>query len=103
MHVVFGIRVSVVVPVVSRPPEGPALSRRGAEHREGELGGARRVERPVREVAVVEARDREIVVICRSGNRSERARLLMDDLGFGEVYDVEGGIVAWESAGLPLA
>lgn len=46
-------------------------------------------------------RGRQYVLYCRSGNRSERARLLMEDLGFAEVYDVDGGIVAWTDAGLP--
>ena len=43
------------------------------------------------------------VVICRSGNRSSQAVALMRDLGFGDVTDVDGGIVAWTAAGLPLA
>lgn len=42
------------------------------------------------------------VVICRSGNRSSQAVALMRDLGFGDVTDVDGGIVAWNAAGLPL-
>ena len=43
------------------------------------------------------------VVICRSGNRSSQAVALMRDLGFGDVTDVDGGILAWNAAGLPLA
>jgi rhodanese-related sulfurtransferase len=42
------------------------------------------------------------VLYCRSGNRSEEARNLMDELGFEEVYDVAGGIVGWAEAGLPV-
>jgi rhodanese-related sulfurtransferase len=43
------------------------------------------------------------VVICRSGNRSSQAVALMRDLRFGDVTDVDGGILAWNAAGLPLA
>lgn len=43
------------------------------------------------------------VVICRSGNRSSQAVALMRDLGFSDVTDVDGGILAWNAAGLPLA
>lgn len=47
-------------------------------------------------------RDLQYVLYCRSGNRSERARRLMTELGFREVHDIEGGIVAWIDAGLPV-
>jgi rhodanese-related sulfurtransferase len=42
------------------------------------------------------------VLYCRSGNRSEDANRIMRDLGFAEVYEVDGGIVAWNGAGLPV-
>ncbi len=41
------------------------------------------------------------VVYCRSGNRSGKATALMTQKGFTTVADVDGGIVAWEAAGLP--
>ena len=41
------------------------------------------------------------VVYCRSGNCSGQATELMADRGFAGVTDVDGGIVAWEGAGLP--
>ena len=44
----------------------------------------------------------EYVVYCRSGNRSSQATALMADVGFADVNDVDGGIVAWEAAGLPV-
>lgn len=42
------------------------------------------------------------LVYCRSGNRSGQTRQLMKDLGFADVADVDGGIVAWTDAGLPV-
>ena len=36
---------------------------------------------------------------CRSGNRSGTATKQLADLGFTDVYDVEGGVVAWQAAG----
>lgn len=45
--------------------------------------------------------DGEYVVYCRSGNRSAGARDVMTEQGFTDVVDVDGGIVAWEQAGLP--
>lgn len=43
------------------------------------------------------------VVYCRSGNRSGQATALMAEQGFSAVHDVDGGVLAWEAAGLPLA
>lgn len=42
------------------------------------------------------------VLYCRSGNRSSGARAIMADLGFRSVEDVDGGIVGWQEAGLPV-
>lgn len=40
------------------------------------------------------------LIYCRSGNRSGQTRALMEDLGFTDVADVDGGILAWSDAGL---
>ena len=42
------------------------------------------------------------VLYCRSGNRSGQALAMMDALGFTEVDDVEGGVINWQTSGLPL-
>ena len=47
-------------------------------------------------------RDVPYVLYCRSGSRSEQARQLMEDLGFASVEDIDGGIVGWQEAGLPV-
>jgi rhodanese-related sulfurtransferase len=47
-------------------------------------------------------RDTTYVVYCRSGHRSGQATALMAAKGFTAVNDVDGGIIAWEAAGLPV-
>ena len=42
------------------------------------------------------------LLYCRSGNRSGQTTAIMEQLGFVDVADVDGGIVAWGDAGLPL-
>jgi rhodanese-related sulfurtransferase len=39
------------------------------------------------------------LVYCRSANRSGQAMPTFNDLGFTDVYDMQGGIVAWLNAG----
>ena len=41
----------------------------------------------------------EIMVYCRSGVRSSRAMKILADNGFSKVYNMLGGIEAWEQAG----
>jgi rhodanese-related sulfurtransferase len=43
-----------------------------------------------------------VAVICRSGNRSELATMMLQARGF-EAYNVEGGMEAWASEGLPFS
>jgi rhodanese-related sulfurtransferase len=42
------------------------------------------------------------LLYCRSGNRSGQTMNIMRELGFSEVWDVDGGIISWNEAGLPL-
>ncbi len=41
------------------------------------------------------------LIYCRSGNRSGQAAAMMEDLGFRDVSNVDGGILAWMDQGLP--
>ncbi|WP_211097257.1 rhodanese-like domain-containing protein [Herbaspirillum sp. ST 5-3] len=43
-----------------------------------------------------------IAVICRSGRRSAQAARMLSETGFTEVFDVQGGMNAWERAALPI-
>jgi rhodanese-related sulfurtransferase len=38
---------------------------------------------------------RETVVICRSGGRSMQVAQFLESQGFGSVYNLAGGILAW--------
>jgi phage shock protein E len=41
-------------------------------------------------------------VYCRSGNRSGQAVKVMQDAGFTSVFNMNGGVIDWANAGLPL-
>jgi phage shock protein E len=41
-------------------------------------------------------------VYCRSGNRSGQAVKVMSEAGFSKLYNLDGGVIDWASAGLPL-
>ncbi|MEI7972949.1 MAG: rhodanese-like domain-containing protein [Bdellovibrio sp.] len=47
-------------------------------------------------------RDRRIVFICRSGGRSARACALAMENNFREVYNMQGGMLAWNQLGFEV-
>lgn len=47
-------------------------------------------------------RDREIVVVCRSGNRSQQARDILLNAGFEQVSSMAGGLNEWRASGYPI-
>jgi rhodanese-related sulfurtransferase len=47
-------------------------------------------------------RDRDVVVICRSGNRSQVGRDTLLDAGFTRVTSVDGGMNDWRDTGYPV-
>ena len=46
---------------------------------------------------------RRTIVYCRSGHRAALAGATLKTLGYENVANLEGGITAWQEAGLPVA
>jgi rhodanese-related sulfurtransferase len=46
-------------------------------------------------------RDRKLLLMCRTGGRSQNATRFLNQQGFEDAANVSGGIVAWHNAGLP--
>ncbi len=44
-------------------------------------------------------RDQPVVVMCRSGNRSQEGRDILKAAGFENVTSMSGGIIQWSAAG----
>ena len=46
-------------------------------------------------------KDKEVVVVCRSGNRSQPGRDILKNAGFSQVTSMTGGLKEWKAANLP--
>ena len=71
--------------------------RQPKEYEQGHLAGALLM--PVKEVTTRSSeldRDKPVLVYCHSGVRSKAASQLLLAEGFREVYNMSGGIVAWQ-------
>lgn len=77
-----------------------------AEFAEGHIPGAVLIPHDQLEgqLATLEsARDREIVLYCRSGRRSLLAENVLREHGFTRLRQLDGSWQAWDAAGLPHA
>ena len=60
---------------------------------------------PVQELATRLAevpKDRDVVVYCHSGARAARAATLLLEKGYTRVNEMQGSMMAWEAAALPI-
>jgi thioredoxin 1 len=46
--------------------------------------------------------EKSVFVYCAIGVRSHDAAVMLQEMGFKEVYDLKGGIINWKLAGLPV-
>lgn len=77
-----------------------------AEFADGHIPGALLIPHDQLEQRLVEldgAREREIVLYCRSGRRSLLAENVLREHGFSRLRQLDGSWQAWDAAGLPRA
>ncbi len=48
-------------------------------------------------------KDRQVVVVCRTGHRSAQGRDILKQAGFTNVTSMAGGVTEWQAQGLPIA
>ncbi len=46
--------------------------------------------------AIEDLKNQEVFVYCRSGNRSGQACLILETMGFTNLINVSGGMLAWQ-------
>lgn len=116
----LAIAAAGTTPAIAAPPsavdvkQGAALQNRGAllldvrepdEYAQGHAPGSTliplgQLEQRLNEITGY--KNKPVAVICRSGRRSAQAAKLLEQAGFSTVSNVEGGMLAWEKAGLPV-
>lgn len=79
--------------------------REGEEFASGHLPRARHIplkELPKRLDEIGKYKERAVIVTCRSGPRSGSACRVLKRAGFTTVYQLKGGVSAWQQASLPV-
>lgn len=78
--------------------------REPSEYKDGHIGRSKHI--PLGQLknqlgGLDKYKDKPVVVVCRTGNRSGHACGILRKAGFENVSNLSGGIMAWEQAGLP--
>ncbi len=70
------------------------------EHAEFNIGGTLIPVGKIRNMEIEELEDlrgQELIIYCRSGNRSGMACMVLEQLGFANTVNVVGGMLDWQS------
>lgn len=51
---------------------------------------------------LAKARDKEVIVVCRSGRRSALAALVMQEMGYGKAISLKTGLRGWNEFEQPM-
>jgi rhodanese-related sulfurtransferase len=79
--------------------------RPGAEFAKGHLPSARNVEFPELQAKIgqiAKNKSNPVVLVCQTGQQSQRASRTVSEAGYAEVHVLEGGVDAWQKAGMPV-
>ena len=80
--------------------------RDGGEYKEGHIPQARHIPLGAlrdRLGELTKAKDKPIVVYCRNGATSQAACAQIKKSGIADVYNLSGGLSAWQEANLPVS
>ncbi|MBL4888333.1 MAG: rhodanese-like domain-containing protein [Flavobacteriaceae bacterium] len=72
------------------------------EYRLGHIGNAQNIcvtNDDFQEKAKLLDKNKPVYLYCKRGGRSAKAAKILKEMGFKEIYDIKGGMGAWESKG----
>ena len=79
--------------------------RSGEDFAKGHLPSARHLEFAELQAKVgqlVKNKSNPVLLVCQTGQQSHKAQRLVKDAGFAEVHVLDGGVNAWQQAGMPV-
>lgn len=79
--------------------------REATEYAKGHLPQAKSAplaDLPSRAAGLAKDRSVPIIVVCQTGQRSGKGQAALKEAGYSEIYSLEGGLAAWQQAGLPI-
>ncbi|MCC7546789.1 MAG: rhodanese-like domain-containing protein [Burkholderiales bacterium] len=97
--------VAEAVQLINRQDAQVIDVRETGEFKTGHVPDARHIpagEMAARTKELEKFRDKPILLVCASGNRSASAAATLKKAGFTQVRSLGGGMSAWQQAGMPV-
>jgi rhodanese-related sulfurtransferase len=99
------VGVAQAVQLINRQDAAAVDVREPAEFRSGHLPNARNI--PLGQIAgkvkdLDKLKAKPVLLICQTGARSAQAAATLMKAGFTEVYNLSGGMNAWQQASMPV-
>jgi rhodanese-related sulfurtransferase len=79
--------------------------RAAADFAKGHLPAARNVELAELQAKIgqiAKNKSNPVVLVCQTGQQSQRASRTVTEAGYAEVHVLQGGVDAWQKAGMPV-
>ncbi|KXU92278.1 sulfurtransferase [Caballeronia megalochromosomata] len=79
--------------------------RPAAEFAKGHLPSARNIEAAELQAKIgqiAKNKSNPVVLVCQTGQESQRASRTVSEAGYAEVHVLQGGVDAWQKAGMPV-
>jgi rhodanese-related sulfurtransferase len=79
--------------------------RPAAEYSKGHLPAARNFEISELQAKIgqiAKNKSNPVLLVCQTGQQSQKASQIVSDAGYAEVHVLQGGLDAWQKAGMPV-
>ncbi len=100
-----GLNAAAATQLINRRNAVVIDLRPSAEFANGHLPSARHLEFAELQAKVgqlVKNKSNPVLLVCQTGQQSNKAVRVVQDAGYAEVHVLEGGLNAWQQAGMPV-
>ncbi|HEX8826640.1 MAG TPA: rhodanese-like domain-containing protein [Xanthobacteraceae bacterium] len=100
-----GISAAEATTLINRRNAVVVDLRPSAEFAKGHLPSARNVELAELQAKIgqiAKNKSNPVVLVCQTGQESQRASRTVSEAGYAEVHVLQGGVDAWQKAGMPV-
>jgi rhodanese-related sulfurtransferase len=100
-----GLSAAEATQLINRRNAAVIDLRPSADFAKGHLPAARHLEFAELQAKVaqlVKNKNNPVLLVCQTGQQSNKAARIVQDAGYAEVHVLEGGVDAWQKAGMPV-
>ncbi|GAB5098281.1 rhodanese-like domain-containing protein [Caballeronia sp. LP006] len=100
-----GISAAEAVTLINRRNAVVVDLRPASEFAQGHLPSARNIEQTELQAKIgqiAKNKGNPVVLVCQTGQQSQRASRAVSEAGYAEVHVLQGGVDAWQKAGMPV-